>query len=102
HAIVAGGCMVRKDVPPYTKAGRQPISYEGINSVGLRRRGFDSNKINEIQDIYRVLYLRGNNTQKAIAIIENEKPVSPERDEILQFIRESEAGIMRGYSSKRL
>ncbi|MCK9481193.1 MAG: acyl-ACP--UDP-N-acetylglucosamine O-acyltransferase [Bacteroidia bacterium] len=102
HVMIAGGCMVRKDVPPYTKAGRQPISYEGVNSVGLRRRGFSAEKINEIQDIYRTLYLRGNNTQKALAIIENEKPASPERDEILQFIRESEGGIMRGYSSKRL
>lgn len=102
HAIVAGGCMVRKDVPPYTKAGKQPISYEGINSVGLRRRGYSSEKINEIQDIYRILYLRGNNNQKAIAIIENEKPATPERDEILQFIRDSESGIMKGYSSKRM
>jgi UDP-N-acetylglucosamine acyltransferase len=102
HVMVAGGCMVRKDVPPYTKAGRQPISYEGINSIGLRRRGYTPDKINEIQDIYRILYLRGNNTSKALAIIENEKPATKERDEILQFIKESEAGIMRGYSSKRL
>jgi UDP-N-acetylglucosamine acyltransferase len=100
HVIVAGGCMVRKDVPPYTKAGRQPISYEGVNSVGLRRRGYDSEKIHEIQDIYRILYLRGNSKQKAISIIENEMPASPERDEILLFIRESDRGIMRGYSSK--
>jgi len=102
HAMVAGGCMVRKDVPPYTKAGRQPISYEGVNSIGLRRRGFSSEKINEIQDIYRILFLRGNNTQKAVSIIENEKPASTERDEILQFITRSDRGIMKGYSSKRM
>lgn len=102
HAIVAGGCMVRKDVPPYTKAGRQPISYEGVNSVGLRRRGYETEKIHEIQDIYRILYLRGHNTNKAYSIIENEQPATKERDEILQFIKDSETGIMRGYSSRRI
>ena len=56
HAMISGGSLVRKDVPPYTKAAKEPLSYVGINSVGLRRRGFTSSKIKEIQDIYRILY----------------------------------------------
>ena len=56
HAFVTGGSLVRKDVPPFVKAAREPLSYVGINSVGLRRRGFDSKKISEIQNIYRLLY----------------------------------------------
>ena len=56
HAFIAGGSLVRKDVPPYVKAAREPLSYVGINSVGLRRRGFSSEKITEIQNIYRLLY----------------------------------------------
>ena len=56
HAFVAGGSLVRKDIPPYVKAAREPISYVGINSVGLRRRGFDNKVIMQIQSIYRTLY----------------------------------------------
>jgi UDP-N-acetylglucosamine acyltransferase len=102
HVMVSGGSLVRKDVPPFTKAAREPLSYEGVNSIGLRRRGFSSDKINEIQQIYRILYLRGNNNQKAMNIIENEMPSSKERDEILQFIRESDRGIMKGYMNKKI
>ena len=102
HVMISGGSLVRKDVPPYTKAAREPLSYEGVNSIGLRRRGFTSDKINEIQQIYRLLYLRGNNNQKAISIIENEMPASKERDEILQFIRESDRGIMKGYINRKM
>jgi UDP-N-acetylglucosamine acyltransferase len=101
HAMVAGGSLVRKDVPPYTKAGREPLSYEGVNSIGLRRRGYASEKINEIQEIYRLLYLRGHNNSKALSIIEAEMPATKERDEIISFIRESDRGVMKGYISSR-
>lgn len=98
HTFVSGGAMVRKDVPPYVKAAREPLSYVGVNSIGLRRRGLTSDMINAIQDIYRIIYLKGQNVSQAIRIIEADFPVSPERDEILSFISKSTRGIMKGYS----
>ena len=99
HAFVTGGSLVRKDVPPYTKAAREPLSYVGINSVGLRRRGYSTEKIREIQDIYRILYQKNYNNSQAVEIIEAEMEATPERDEILQFIKDSQRGIMKGYFS---
>ena len=97
HAFVTGGSLVRKDVPPYVKGAREPLSYVGINSIGLRRRGFSPEKIREIQNIYRLLYQRNFNTTQASEIIEAEMEATPERDEILQFIKNSKRGIMKGY-----
>lgn len=99
HAFVTGGSLVRKDVPPFVKAAREPLSYVGINSVGLRRRNFESDKIREIQNIYRILYQKNYNNTQAVQIIEAEMEATPERDEILQFIRDSQRGIMKGYFS---
>lgn len=99
HAMVSGGSLVRKDVPPFTKAAKEPLSYVGINSIGLRRRGFDSEKIKEIQEIYRILYQRNYNNSQALDKIEAEMEATPERDEILTFIRNSKRGIMKGYMS---
>jgi UDP-N-acetylglucosamine acyltransferase len=96
HAMISGGSLVRKDVPPYIKAAREPLSYAGINSIGLRRRGFSNEKINEIQEIYRNIYLRGLNNSDALDLIELEMPPSKERDEVLNFVRSSERGIMKG------
>jgi UDP-N-acetylglucosamine acyltransferase len=100
HAMVSGGSLVRKDVPPYVKAGREPLSYVGINSVGLRRRGYANEKITEIQNIYRWLYVSGLNTSEALTRIEAEMPATPERDEIIEFIQNAKRGIMRGYTSE--
>lgn len=97
HSFISGGALVRKDVPPFTKAAREPLSYVGINSIGLRRRGFSNERINAIQDIYRIMYLRGYNITQAIAIIEAEVPATPDRDEILAFISRSTRGLMKGY-----
>ena len=97
HVMVAGGSLVRKDIPPFIKAGREPLSYVGINSIGLRRRQFTNDKIREIQDIYRYIYQKGLNTAQAVEIIEAEMPASPERDEILLFVKDSKRGIIRGY-----
>ncbi|MBF4986154.1 acyl-ACP--UDP-N-acetylglucosamine O-acyltransferase, partial [Nonlabens mediterrranea] len=97
HAFVTGGSLVRKDVPPFVKAGREPLSYVGINSVGLRRRGFELEKIREIQDIYRILYQKNYNVSQAVQIIEAEMSATNERDEIIEFIKNSKRGIMRGY-----
>jgi UDP-N-acetylglucosamine acyltransferase len=98
HAFISGHTGVRKNVPPFTKAAREPLQYIGINSVGLRRRGFSNERISEIEDIYRTLYIKGHNVTNALAIIEQEAPASPEKDQILRFIRESKDGIMRGIS----
>lgn len=100
HVMISGGSLVRKDVPPYSKAAREPLSYEGVNSIGLRRRGFTSEKIAEIQEIYRILYLRGLNNAAALKKIEAEMPATKERDEILTFIKDSDRGIMKGFLSK--
>lgn len=100
HTMVSGGSLVRKDVPPFTKAGREPLSYAGINSIGLRRRGFSNDKIAEIQEIYRYVFLKGLNNSKAIDLIELEMTPSKERDEILNFFRQSDRGIMKGYSAR--
>jgi UDP-N-acetylglucosamine acyltransferase len=97
HVMISGGSLVRKDVPPFIKAGREPLSYVGINSIGLRRRNVTNEKIREIQDIYRYIYQKGLNTSQAIEIIEAEMPATPERDEILLFVKDSKRGIIRGY-----
>ncbi|MBS0000951.1 MAG: acyl-ACP--UDP-N-acetylglucosamine O-acyltransferase [Cyclobacteriaceae bacterium] len=99
HVMVAGGSLVRKDVPPFTKAAREPLSYSGINSIGLRRRGYSNEKINEIQEIYRHVYLKGLNNSKALDVLELEMPASRERDEIINFIRTSDRGIMKGINN---
>ncbi len=99
HAFVTGGSLVRKDVPPFVKAAREPLSYVGINSIGLRRRGFSTEKIREIQNIYRILYQQNYNNSQAVAIIEAEMEATPERDEVLEFIKNSQRGIMKGYFS---
>jgi UDP-N-acetylglucosamine acyltransferase len=97
HAFVGGGSLVRKDVPPFVKAAKEPISYAGINSIGLRRRGYDNDKINEIQNIYRILFQNKYNTSQALEIIETDFKATQERDEILTFIRNSQSGIMKGF-----
>lgn len=104
HAFVAGYTPVRKNVPPYVKAARDPISYVGVNSVGLRRRGFDHDLVLQIEDIYRTLYLKGYNVSNAVEIIEKEAPSSKEKEYILQFIKASDKGIIRGplMSDKKL
>ena len=99
HAYIGGGSLVRKDVPPFTKAAREPLAYAGINAVGLRRRGYTSEKINEIQEIYRYIFLKGLNNSKALDLIEKELVSSPERDYIVKFVRESERGIMKGFTT---
>lgn len=98
HSFVSGGSLVGKDVPPYIKAGRNPLSYAGVNSVGLKRRGFSIEKINHILDIYRSIYNKNMNTSQALEFIEEELPASDERDEIVTFIRESGRGIIKRFT----
>jgi len=96
NAFIGGGSKVRTDVPPFIKADRDPLSYMGLNSVGLTRRGFDTARIHNIHEIYRAIYLNGMNISQALDYIEKEISPSPDRDYILEFIRKSERGIIRG------
>jgi UDP-N-acetylglucosamine acyltransferase len=97
HTMIAAGTVIRKDVPPFTKAGRMPLSYEGVNSIGMRRRGFTPEMIQQVQEIYRIIFLSGNNNTQALDVLEARIGATPERDEIIQFIRNSSRGIMKGY-----
>lgn len=94
--MIQGGSKVGKDVPPYVTAGRDPIVYAGLNLVGLRRRNFPSEKIQELQEIYRTLYQKGLNNSDAIRNIEASFPQSPERDHVIDFVHRSERGIIKG------
>ena len=100
HAFVSGGSLGGKDVPPYTVACRYPLSYGGINSVGLKRRGFTPDKINHILDIYRVIYNGGMNPTQALEHLEREFPETEEKNEIIEFIRKSPRGIIRRYAQE--
>jgi UDP-N-acetylglucosamine acyltransferase len=95
HVMIQGGSKFQR-YPPYIMVGREPITYVGLNVVGLRRRGFTSDQIMHIQEIYRTIYLSGLNVSQALDRIESEMPVSYERDHILNFVRNSSRGIVRG------
>ena len=97
HVMIQGGSKVTKDVPPYILAGREPLSFTGINSIGLRRKNFNNDTIYAIQEVYRIIYQRGLNISDALDFIDVNLPASNERDEIVLFIRESKRGIIKGY-----
>lgn len=97
HTMIGGGSLVRKDVPPFVMAAREPLSYAGINSVGLRRAGFTIEEMRHIEDIYRVLFVRGLSTRKALSIIEEEVMPSVYRTQILDFARSAKRGMMKGF-----
>ena len=96
HVMIQGGSRVNKDIPPYIIAAREPIQYCGINSIGLNRRGFTREQINTVQDVYRFVYSPLYNTTQALQHAEEELPQSAERDLILDFIKQSPRGIVKG------
>jgi UDP-N-acetylglucosamine acyltransferase len=96
HSFIAGASLVRKNVPPFVKAAREPLSYVGVNVVGLRRRGYSDEAVARIEDIYREIFVRTNNVDRAVQNVEQTLARSPERGQILDFIRNSPKGIMRG------
>ncbi|MCU0432415.1 MAG: acyl-ACP--UDP-N-acetylglucosamine O-acyltransferase [Bacteroidia bacterium] len=96
HSFIGGQTGVRKNVPPFVKAAREPLAYVGVNSIGLSRRGFSRESILAIEDIYRTLYVKGLNVSNAVSVIEKEAPESAEKEQILTFIRNSKDGIIRG------
>jgi len=96
HAFIAGASLVRKSVPPYIRVAREPLQFIGVNTIGLGRRGFDAEHIKLIEDVYRIIFVRGHNVSHALEVVEQDIPQSPLRDEILQFIRSQKDGIVRG------
>ncbi|MCR5051022.1 MAG: acyl-ACP--UDP-N-acetylglucosamine O-acyltransferase [Paludibacteraceae bacterium] len=96
HVMVQGGSKVNKDIPPFAIAAREPIAFCGINSVGLNRRGFTPEQIHTIQEVYRLIYNSGMNTSQALIQVEATVPASPERDMILNFVKSSPRGIIKG------
>ena len=96
HCMIQGGSRTSKDIPPYIIAAREPIAYCGINSVGLNRRGFTPEQIHTIQEVYRLIYNSGLNTSNALEQIEATVPQTAERDYIIDFIRKSQKGIVKG------
>lgn len=96
HAMIGGGSKVRMDVPPFIKTDREPMAYMGVNSIGLERRGFSKEKISELHEIYRAFYNMGKNTTQALEYIAETFAPTAERDYILDFIRGSARGVIRG------
>jgi UDP-N-acetylglucosamine acyltransferase len=96
HSFIAGASLVRKNVPPFVKAAREPLSYIGVNVVGLRRRGFSDEQVARIEDIYREIFVRNTNVDRAVQNVMQQLPRSAERGQILDFINNSPKGIMRG------
>lgn len=96
HSFVAGYSQVRKNIPPYIKVAREPLQYIGVNSIGLARRGYDKETVHLVEDIYRLIFVRGHNITNALELVEQEVPASPIRSQIVDFIRSSKDGIVRG------
>lgn len=96
HSFVAGASLVRKSVPPYVRVAREPLQFIGVNTIGLARRGFDKDLIKQIEDIYRIIFVRGHNISNALEIVENEITESDVRNQILNFIKSQKDGIIKG------
>ncbi len=95
YGMIQGGSRFSKDIPPFIIAGRDPIAYCGINIVGLRRRGFSNELIENIHNAYRIIYNSGKNTTEALEQVKQEVPMSPEIEYIISFIENSQRGIIR-------
>lgn len=95
-SFVAGGTLVRKNVPPYIRAAREPITYAGVNAIGLRRRGWTDDEIKIVEDAYRQLYVMNNTISSGISAIESEVEDGEIKDKILNFIKISDRGIIKG------
>ncbi|HHB79410.1 MAG TPA: acyl-ACP--UDP-N-acetylglucosamine O-acyltransferase, partial [Saprospiraceae bacterium] len=97
HAMIGGTSKVRKDVPPFVKAARDPLAYVGVNSIGLNRRGFTSDQITAIQDVYRLLYVKETNVHKGLDLVKSKLDDSPEKARIIEFVESSKRGLMKGF-----
>ncbi len=101
HVMIGGGSLVRKDIPPYIKAAREPLSYAGVNTIGLKRRGFSAEQIHRLQDIYRLLFVHGKNYNSALELIREEVESSAEKENIIQFLEQSDRGLLKGFSTRK-
>ena len=95
YVMVGGGTRTSQDVPPFTMAAREPVAYCGLNLVGLRRRGFSPELIENIHNAYRILYQRGKLREECFAQIRAEVPMSKEIEYILEFVHSSKRGIIK-------
>ncbi len=101
HAMLSGGSLVGKDVPPYVKAAHYPLSFVGSNFIGLRRRGFNPEQIAHIHEIFRILFQSGYGYGKACDMVIEQVPQSEERDQIIDFIRTSKRGVLKPYNPNK-
>lgn len=95
NIMLQGGALVNKDIPPFVKAAREPISYVGLNTIGMHRNGFSDEDIAAIAEVYRYLYLSDLNVTNAVKQILEKVPQSPFRDEIVDFVNNSQRGVIR-------
>ena len=102
HAYVGGQSAIRKDVPPFVKAAREPISYMGINVVGLHRRNFPHHQIEAISQIYHLLFVGNHSTTSGIAMVKDKLPDSDIKNEIIKFIQDSKIGVIRRFSKNEV
>jgi len=96
HVMISGGSLVRKDVPPFITAAREPLSFTGLNSIGLKRRNFTTESIRQIQDMFRIIYQDGNNNKQALEILSKDFEPTRERDNLIHFLKHSTRGIIKG------
>lgn len=96
YSMLGGGTLHNKDVPPYIRVARQPASYIGVNSIGLRRKGFSDTEIREIQDIYHLLFVAKISRAEAIESIQTQFAESKYQKIILDFVQQSKQGILKG------
>ena len=99
HVMVRGGTLIGRDVPPYITVGREPASYAGVNSIGIKRRGYDDEQVSYIQNMYRLLFQSGMNVSQAVESIKNDLPETQEKKEFLGFMERSNRGLIKGYST---
>ncbi len=96
HAFVAGMTSVRKDVPPFIRAAREPLSYAGVNSIGLRRRGMEDKIVKNVEDLYRIIFVLNNSVSKGVAQAQKELESNEILTQVIDFIEKSEKGIIKG------
>lgn len=95
YVMVGGGTRTGQDIPPFVMAAREPVAYCGLNLVGLRRRGFSRDLIENIHNAYRLLYQRGKLREECLKEIRETVPMSPEIEYILDFVTSSKRGIIK-------
>ncbi len=101
HTMVSGGSLVRQDVPPFITVAHEPLSYVGLNSIGLKRRDFSQEQINIAQEIYRIIFQSGLNYSSSLAKIKEDFENSDIKNTIINFLEKSKRGLVKGYQQKK-